>query len=133
VVLGPNGGALKKMLTPFRLGVGGPIGGGKQWMSWIHRVDLIALILFLLQESTVRGAFNACSPHPVTNAEFTRALGEALHRPAVIPVPAFAVKALFGQMGQVVLDSQRAIPDAAIRAGFTFKYSDIYGALAEVV
>ena len=133
VVLGPNGGALKKMLTPFRLGIGGPIGGGKQWMSWIHRVDLIALILFLLQESTVRGAFNACSPHPVTNAEFTRALGEALHRPAVIPVPAFAVKALFGQMGQVVLDSQRAIPDAAIRAGFTFKYSDIYGALADVV
>ncbi len=133
VVLGPGGGALKKMLLPFRLGLGGPIGGGKQWMSWIHRDDVIALILFLLRESTVRGPFNACSPHPVTNAEFTRALGEALHRPAIIPVPAFAVNALFGEMGRVVLDSQRAVPDAAVRAGFTFQYPDVYGALAQVV
>jgi len=133
VVLGPGGGALKKMLVPFKLGLGGPIGGGKQWMSWIHRVDAIALILFLLRESTVRGAFNACSPHPVTNAEFTKALAEAVHRPAIVPVPELAVKLLFGEMSRVVLDSQRAIPDAAVRAGFTFKYPDVYGALADVV
>jgi uncharacterized protein (TIGR01777 family) len=132
-VLGPNGGALEKMLLPFKLGLGGPIAGGQQWMSWIHRDDAIALILFLLRESTVRGVFNACSPHPVTNAEFTRALGEALHRPAVIPVPAFGVKLLFGEMSRVVLDSQRAVPDAAVRAGFTFQYPDVYGALADVV
>lgn len=132
-VLGPDGGALKKMLLPFKLGLGGPLAGGGQWMSWIHRADVIALILFLLRESTVRGAFNGCSPHPVTNREFTQALGEALHRPAVIPVPAFAVKLLFGEMSEIVLGSQRAVPDAALRAGFTFQYPDIYGALAEIV
>lgn len=133
MVLGPNGGALKKMLPPFKLGLGGPIAGGKQWMSWIHRADVIALILFLLRESTVRGVFNACSPHPVTNAEFTKALGEAVHRPVFVPVPEFAVKLLFGEMSRIVLDSQRAVPDAAMRAGFTFRYPDVYGALADVV
>jgi len=133
VVLGPNGGALQKMLLPFKLGLGGPIGGGQQWMSWIHLADLIALIQFLLVESTVRGVFNAVSPHPVTNAEFTKALAEAVHRPAMFPVPAFALKLLFGEMAQVILASQRAIPDAAVRAGFTFDYPDVFGALAQVV
>lgn len=133
MVLGRNGGALAKMLPPFRLGLGGPIGGGGQWMSWIHIDDLCDLVLFLLSESTVRGVFNAVSPNPVTNAEFTRALGQALSRPAIIPVPAFAVKLLFGDMAEIVLGSQRAIPDAALRAGFTFNYPDIYGALTHVV
>lgn len=132
MVLGPNGGALQKMLLPFKLGLGGPIGGGRQWMSWIHLTDLVALIQFLLSESTVRGVFNAVSPHPVTNAEFTRALGEAVHRPAIIPVPAFAVKLLFGEMAEIVLASQRAIPEAAERAGFTFEYPDVFGALAQI-
>ncbi len=133
VVLGPNGGALQKMLLPFKLGLGGPIGGGQQWMSWIHLADLIALIQFLLVESTVRGVFNAVSPHPVTNAEFTKALAEAVHRPAIFPVPAFALKLLFGEMAQVILASQRAIPDAALRAGFIFDYPDVFGALAQCV
>ncbi len=133
MVLGPGGGALEKMLLPFRLGLGGPIGGGRQWMSWIHIDDLLSLIEFLLRESTVRGVFNAVSPFPVMNAEFTKALGEAVHRPAVIPVPAFAVKLLFGDMAEIVLGSQRAIPDAAQRAGFTFDHPDIFGVLAEVV
>ncbi len=133
MVLGRNGGALEKMLLPFKLGLGGPIGGGQQWMSWIHIDDLVALIVYLLIESTVRGVFNAVSPHPVTNAEFTKALGEAVHRPAFMPVPAFAVKLLFGEMSEVVLNSQRAVPEAAIRAGFTFQYPEIYGALAHVV
>ncbi len=133
MVVGANGGALEKMLPPFKLGVGGPIGGGQQWMSWIHIADLCSLVEFLLRESTVRGVFNAVSPFPVTNADFTKALGEALRRPAVIPVPAFAVKVLFGDMAEIVLGSQRAIPDAALRAGFTFDHPDIFGALEQVV
>jgi uncharacterized protein (TIGR01777 family) len=132
MVLGRTGGALQKMLLPFKLGVGGPIAGGRQWMSWIHLADLIALIEFLLKESTVRGVFNAVSPFPVTNAEFTRALGEAVHRPAFIPVPGFAIKLLFGDMAEIVLGSQRAIPDAAARAGFVFKHPDVFGSLAEI-
>jgi len=133
MVLGPNGGALKTMLLPFKLGLGGPIGGGQQWMSWIHVNDLCSLILFLMKESTVRGAFNAVSPNPVRNAEFTKALGEAVHRPAFIPVPAFAIKTLFGEMSEIVLASQRVVPEAAIRQGFVFDYHDIYGALAHSV
>jgi uncharacterized protein (TIGR01777 family) len=133
VVLGPGGGALQQMLLPFRLGLGGPVGGGKQWMSWIHIDDLTALISFLLKESTVRGAFNAVSPHPVTNREFTRALGRTLRRPAFLPVPAAALKLMLGQMSQVVLASQRVIPEAASRAGFTFDYPDIFGALAKIL
>jgi uncharacterized protein len=132
MVLGPGGGALQKMLLPFKLGLGGPIGGGQQWMSWIHLEDLLSLIQFLLRESTVRGVFNAVSPFPVTNAEFTRALGEAVHRPAFIPVPGFAVKLLMGDVAELVLGSQRVIPDAAVRAGFTFDHPDVFGALAQI-
>jgi len=133
VVLGPNGGALARMLPPFRLGVGGRLGSGHQWMSWIHIHDLVALIAFLMKESTVRGAFNATSPFPVTNREFTRALAEAVHRPAILPAPAFALRWIFGDMSEVLLASQRALPDAAQRAGFVFQHPDIFAALAELV
>ncbi len=132
VVLGRGGGALARMLLPFRLGVGGRLGSGHQWMSWIHIDDLIALIAFLIKESTVRGVFNATSPFPVTNREFTRALAEALHRPAIFPVPAFALRWMFGEMSQVLLGSQRAFPDAAQRAGFVFQHPDLYATLAEL-
>jgi len=132
VVLGKGGGALSKMLLPFRLGVGGRLGSGKQWMSWIHIDDLMELIAFLMKESTVRGVFNATSPFPVTNREFTQALAEAVHRPAIIPVPAFALRLALGEMAEIVLASQRAIPDAAQRAGFVFKHPDIYAALAQI-
>jgi len=132
VVLGKGGGALSKMILPFRLGVGGQLGSGKQWMSWIHIDDLMELIAFLMKESTVRGVFNATSPFPVTNREFTQALAEAVHRPAIIPVPAFALRLALGEMAEIVLASQRAIPDAAQRAGFVFKHPDIYAALAQI-
>src|SRR6185295_15061608 len=132
MVLGKGGGALSKMLLPFRLGVGGRLGSGKQWMSWIHIDDLMELIAFLMKESTVRGVFNATSPFPVTNREFTQALAEAVHRPAIIPVPAFALRLALGEMAEIVLASQRAIPDAAQRAGFVFKHPDIYAALAQI-
>ena len=102
-------------------------------MSWIHMADLVSLIEFLLKESTVRGVFNAVSPFPVTNADFTKALAAAVHRPAIFPIPAFALKLLFGDMAQVILGSQRAIPDAAVRAGFTFDHPDVFGTLEDVV
>jgi uncharacterized protein (TIGR01777 family) len=132
MVLGKSGGALSKMLLPFRLGVGGRLGSGKQWMSWIHIDDLMELITFLMKESTVRGVFNATSPFPVPNREFTHALAEAVHRPAIIPVPAFALKLALGEMASVLLASQRAIPDAAQRAGFVFEHPDIFAALAQI-
>ena len=132
MVLGKGGGALSKMLLPFRLGVGGRLSSGKQWMSWIHIDDLMELIVFLLKESTVRGVFNATSPFPVNNREFTQALAEAVHRPAIIPVPAFALRLALGEMAEILLASQRAIPDAAQRAGFVFEHPDIFAALAQI-
>ena len=120
VVLGREGGALKKMLPPFRLGLGGPLAGGRQWMSWIHVEDLVRLIAFAVHSAQLDGAVNAVSPNPVTNADFTRALGAELHRPAFFPVPEFALRALYGEMAGILLDSQRAIPKAAQSAGFQF-------------
>jgi uncharacterized protein (TIGR01777 family) len=132
VVLGSGGGALARMLLPFRLGVGGRLGTGRQWMSWIHIDDLCDLILFVLRESTLRGVLNATSPHPATNTQFTQALAHALHRPAFLSVPAFALKLALGDMSEVVLASQRAIPQAALRSGFEFRYPDLAGALLQI-
>jgi hypothetical protein len=132
LVLGP-GGALHKMLLPFRLGLGGPIAGGRHWMSWIHREDLVSLILFMLNESTVRGVFNATSPHPVTNAEFTKALASALHRPAFMPIPGLALKLLYGQMAETILSSQRVLPESTLRTGFTFEYPELFAALKQIL
>jgi hypothetical protein len=133
VVLGAGGGALAKMVTPFRLCMGGKVGSGKQWMSWIHLDDLCKMILFALGESTLRGVLNATSPHPVTNVEFTRALARTLHRPAVLPVPSLALRLMFGEMSQVLLASQRAVPEAALRAGFEFQYPDVAAALVQIL
>jgi uncharacterized protein len=132
MVLDARGGALQKMLPPFRMGVGGRIGSGRQWMAWIHVEDLVGMIGMAL-DSTVSGAMNAVAPAPVTNAEFTRALAAALHRPAVLPVPPVALKLLFGQMAEVILASQRVVPEAASRAGYGFRYPEIGPALANVL
>jgi uncharacterized protein (TIGR01777 family) len=133
VILGRDGGALVKMLLPFRLGVGGRIGSGRQWMSWIHIADVIGLILFALTEGRVRGALNATAPEPVTNAEFTRELASVLHRPAIFPVPKVALKVLFGEMAWVILGSQRALPEAAKSAGFKFEYPQLRPALERLL
>jgi len=133
MVLGAGGGALAKMLTPFRLGLGGRIGSGRQWMAWIHLKDLCNLILFALSERGVSGALNAVSPNPVTNADFTHALARALHKPAVLPVPPAALKLLFGEMSGVLLASQRVVPEATLRAGFAFQHADIGEALGDVL
>ncbi len=130
------GGALQKMLLPFRLGLGGRIGSGKQWMSWIHIDDLVALIAFALSSSSnnpaLEGPVNAVAPKPVTNADFTHALARAVHRPATFPVPEFALKLLFGEMSSLLLGGQRVIPQAALAAGFTFRYAELGSALADL-
>jgi hypothetical protein len=133
MVLGKDGGALAKMLPPFRLGLGGRLGDGRQWTSWVHIDDVIHLILFALVNAGVRGPINATSPNPVTNREFTMELAAALHRPAIFPVPALALKLLFGEMASVVLASQRVIPEAAKTAGFEFQYPKLGPALRRLL
>jgi uncharacterized protein (TIGR01777 family) len=128
MVLG-HGGALAKLLPPFRLGVGGRLGSGHQWMAWIHLDDAVNLILFALNYAAVRGAVNATAPHPVTNEEFTGRLALELHRPAILPVPVFALKLAFGEMSDMVLASQRVLPTVAKSAGFRFQYPDLHTAL----
>jgi len=131
VVLGPGGGALSRMLLPFRLGVGGPIGNGRQWLSWIDRDDLIALILRAIDDSSMRGVYNATAPHPVTSRDFARALGRALHRPAILPAPGFALRMIFGRMAEeMLLSGQRVVPSRATAEGFVFHYPEIDAALA---
>jgi hypothetical protein len=133
VVLGRGGGALAQMLLPFRLGVGGRLGTGEQWMSWIALDDLISLIEFVIADAALSGPVNAVAPNPVTNAVFTRELAAALRRPAILPVPAFALKILFGEMSQILLGGQRVIPQAALRAGFHFRFAELGEALRQVV
>lgn len=133
IVLGKDGGALQKMLPPFRLGLGGPIGSGRQWMSWIHIEDIVGLFVHALENPSLRGAVNGVAPNPVTNADFTRALGSALRRPAILPVPAFAVKLMFGEMGDVILGSQRVLPKATEEAGYRFRYPELGPALVNIL
>jgi uncharacterized protein (TIGR01777 family) len=132
VVLG-DGGALKQMLLPFRLALGGPIGKGKQWFSWIHLDDMLAIIEFLLAREVLTGAFNATAPEPVTNALFTRALGRALHRPAVLPVPEWVLRLLLGEGAELLCEGQRVLPARLQEAGFEFAYPDIDLALNAIV
>src|ERR1035437_6804808 len=131
VVMG-KGGALEKMILPFKLGIGGKIGDGRQWMAWIHLEDAVGLIQFALS-STLTGSVNATAPNPVTNEEFTRELAAALHRPAIFPVPKFALHLLFGDMAQIVYASQRVIPEAALRAGYEFRFPNLQGALLDIL
>jgi len=132
IVLDSNGGALVRMLPPFRMGLGGRLGSGRQWMSWIHLEDLAALFQFAV-ESQVRGPLNAVAPNAVTNSEFTRELARALRRPAVFPVPGFALRLLFGEMADVLLASQRVAPAAAEAAGFHFRFPQLAPALASLL
>lgn len=133
VVLGKTGGALPKMLTPFRLSLGGRLGSGEQWMAWIHIEDIARLILFAIENSAVSGALNACAPNSVRNQEFTRALAEALHRPAIFPVPKFALQKLLGEFSHELLDNKRIVPKRALDAGFQFQFPTIESALADLL
>jgi uncharacterized protein (TIGR01777 family) len=129
VVLGKQGGMLKKVSLPFKLGLGGQLGNGKQWFSWIDLDDICQLILFLANNKTCQGAYNATSPNPVTNHDFTKTLGKKLHRPTVATVPAFILKTALGDAASLLLGSQRILPMRAIEAGFEFAYPDITSCL----
>jgi uncharacterized protein (TIGR01777 family) len=123
VVLARGGGALGKMLLPFKLGLGGPIGSGAQWMSWIDRDDVVRMVLWAIDRQSAAGIYNVTAPGPVRNREFTRELGAALHRPAFMPAPAFALRIIFGQMAdEMLLGGQRVMPVRAMAEGFTFEY-----------
>jgi len=134
VVLSSEGGALQKMLPPFRLGVGGNLGSGRQWMSWIHIQDMVGAINHILKTDLLRGPVNLVAPRPVTNAEFTNTLGAVLSRPTIFPVPEFVMKLAFGQMAEeVLLTSQRVEPAKLVSSGYPFQYSDLRNALESVV
>jgi len=133
VVLEKDGGALAKMLPIFRLGLGGPLGHGRQWMSWIHRDDLVELLLFLMEHG-VSGPVNATAPHPVTNEEFSKALGQTLGRPALLRTPGFVIKLAFGDMAdELLLSGQCVIPQKAQSLGFHFRFPFIAGALHDIL
>src|SRR4051812_14434388 len=133
VVLGKDGGALPKMLLPLRLGIGGRLGTGRQWMPWVHLEDVVSLFVFAAREKWVEGPLNASSPQPVTNTQFTAVLAQALHRPALMPVPRFALKIALGELADFVLASQRVLPQTTERSGFTFQYPDLPTAVESLV
>jgi len=134
VVLSPKGGALGKMLTPFKMGVGGKIGDGGQWMSWIDVQDMVGAIHHILKTDLLQGPVNMVAPKPVTNAEFTKTLASVLSRPAIFPVPAFVVKLAFGEMGEtVLLGSQRVEPSQLVGSGYPFRFRDLRASLQNVI
>lgn len=133
LVIGKHGGFLERMLLPFKLGLGGRIGEGRQWMSWIHIKDHVGLTQHLLESPDARGPYNVTAPNPVTNAEFTHELGKCLHRPAVIPIPAWLLKLAMGEMAELLLGSQRVLPKKALASGFKFSYEKLEAALNNVL
>lgn len=134
IVLAKEGGALEKMLTPFKFGVGGTVGSGRQWMGWIALDDIISIIHFFLENENLKGAFNLTAPNPVTNEQFTKTLGKALNRPTILPIPGFAIKLLFGEMGQrLLLEGARVLPARLEKAGYKFQFADLEAAMRHVL
>jgi uncharacterized protein len=134
IVLAPDGGALEKMMLPFRFGAGGPVGSGRQWISWIDRSDLLRMIEWAIDNQGTRGVYNATAPEPVRNREFAKALGRALRRPAFMPAPAFAMKLAFGQMAEeALLAGQHVVPTRAGREGFRFERPTLENSLSVLV
>jgi hypothetical protein len=133
VVLSPGGGALAKMLPFFRLGIGGPVAGGRQYVPWIHLDDVVGAILFCLDSDGASGPINLAAPNPATNTELSHALGHALGRPAVLPVPAMAIKLLYGEMAEMVTTGQREIPARLLELGYEFRHPDLEPALRDVL
>ncbi|WP_455824600.1 TIGR01777 family oxidoreductase [Pseudomonas graminis] len=132
LVLAAEGGFLSRLLLPFKLALGGPIGNGRQWMPWVHIKDQIGLIDFLLHKPDASGPYNACAPHPVRNREFAKTLGLVLHRPAFMPMPAFALKVGLGELSGLLLGGQKALPERLQAAGFTFQFTELRAALDDL-
>ncbi len=134
LVLDAREGALARMLLPFKFGLGGPFGSGRQYVSWIHRNDWVALVRWIIDTPGMSGPFNATAPRPVTSRDFARALGRALHRPAVVPAPSVALRLLLGEMADpLILTGQRVVPDRAVRGGFKFAFEELQPALEDVL
>lgn len=133
VVLSPHGGALARMLPPFRLGVGGAVAGGRQYVPWIHLDDVVGALIYALDETDAEGAVNVTAPTPVTNAELARTLGRVLHRPAVLPVPGAALRLIYGEMASIVLTGHRALPARLIEREYAFSHSELEPALRDVL
>lgn len=133
IVLGQGGGALDKMITPFKMGVGGTLGNGKQWMSWIHIDDIIGLMNHVINTPDIHGAINAVSPTPKTNKGFTKILGKVLNRPTIFPVPSPVLKLVFGEMSEILLASQRVLPKVALKHGYNFQFSNLEEALVDIL
>jgi len=129
IVLDPHGGALARMLPPFRAGIGGPVAGGRQWMPWIHVDDLVGLYIAALDRDDWNGPLNGSAPQPVTNRDFSKALGRALRRPAIAPVPALGLRALYGEMAEIVTTGQRAVPQRPLALGYAYAHADLDAAL----
>ncbi len=133
IVLGPGGGALANMLPPFRFGLGGPIGAGSQWMSWVHREDVLRAIALLLQQQELQGVFNLTAPGAVRNREFAEVLGRVLHRPAFLPMPGFVLRLLLGEFAHLLITGQRVVPRNLEAAGFEFRFPNLEEALQDIV
>lgn len=133
IVLDKSGGALKKMLTPFKMFAGGPVGSGKQWMSWIHNEDEVSLILFALDHAEIAGPLNATAPKPVTNKDFATALGKVLGRPSFMPTPGFMLRVMLGQAAEIITTGQKVLPKKALAAGYAFKFTDVEAALRDLL
>lgn len=133
LVLSSDGGMLQRLLPPFKLGMGGPIGSGRQWMPWVHIDDQIAAIDFLLNREDTQGPYNACAPSPVRNRDFARTLAAILHRPAFMPMPAIALRLLMGELSILLLGGQRAHPSRLQEAGFAFRFTDLHAALENLL
>ena len=133
IVLGRGGGAMANMLTPFKLGVGGPIGDGSQWMSWVHIDDVAGLLAYSLTNDSLSGPVNVTAPEPATNRNFAKTLGRVLHRPAILPTPVFALRLGFGEFADILATGQRVLPEKALAAGYRFRFPELQEALSEVV
>lgn len=133
LVVGPGGGFLKRMLLPFKLGLGGPMGSGQQWMSWVHIEDLTELFIWLLKHETCQGVFNGTAPNPVTNREFAEILAACLHRPALLPVPSLFLRLALGEMSGLLLTGQRVNPERALEGGFEFRFPGLQQAITQAI
>lgn len=133
IVAGPGGGFLQRMLLPFKLGLGGRLGSGEQYMPWVHRDDVVSALVWMVQTETARGAYNVVSPNPVTNRQFTKCLAGVLGRPAIFPAPAPVLKLALGEMSRLLLTGQNAVPERLSAEGFSFRFPDLSPALADAV